>query len=83
MTTQVAYIDIVDSKGNIIKKAVLEPDIRDYTGMMQIAHDDLGEDEFRLVPYLQRQKQLERQLFKMAKNIRGRKITPINYPKRT
>jgi len=43
----------------------------------------MGDDEFKLVPYLQRQKQLERALFREARNVRGRRITPINYPKRT
>jgi hypothetical protein len=82
ITTQIAYVDIVDSEGNLLKRAELEPDVRDYTGLMQIAHEDVEMDEFHLIPYLQRQKQLERKLFKMAKGVRG-KMTPIYYPKRT
>jgi hypothetical protein len=78
---QISYIDIVDAEGNVIKRAELEPDVRDYTGLMQIAHEDTELDEFHLVPMLRKQMQLERALYKEMTKIRGRrKLTPFNNP---
>lgn len=79
-TSQIAYIDIRDANGNLIKRAELEPDVRDYSGLMQIAVEEVELDEFHLVPLIRRQQQLERQIFKEAQKIRGRKTTPIHNP---
>lgn len=80
-TTQIAYVDILDAEGNLLKRAELEPDERDNTGLMQVAYEETPLDEFHLIPVLLRQQQLERRIYKEALAIRGRKITPIHKPK--